>query len=191
MRRFRRPSPAFVVACLALAVALGGSGYAAIVLPANSVGTKQLQNGAVVAAKVKPHSLLATSFKAGQVPAGPAGPAGAQGLAGPAGPAGPKGDSATKLFATVKKKANAAGVDLGPSSGVQTLVRQGNGSGLYQLTFNQDVSKCAVVASPGGASLAAGEATAQTTGGSGVTVQTFDANGDPDDLDMFTVAVFC
>ena len=45
----RRPSPALVVACLALAVALGGTGYAAMVLPANSVGTKQLRNGAVVA----------------------------------------------------------------------------------------------------------------------------------------------
>ena len=53
----RRPSPALVVACLALAVALGGTGYAAIVLPANSVGTKQLKNGAVVATKVKMHSL--------------------------------------------------------------------------------------------------------------------------------------
>jgi len=33
------PSPAMVVACAALAVALGGAGYAARKLPRNSVGT--------------------------------------------------------------------------------------------------------------------------------------------------------
>ena len=189
MSRFRsRPSPALVVACVALAVALGGTGYAAIVLPPNSVGTKQLMNGAVVGAKVKAHSLVAANFKPGAVPAGPKG---ADGLPGPAGPAGPKGDPATRLFATVKQKAGGGGVDLGPSSGVTTLVRQGGGSGLYNLAFNQDVSKCAVLATPGGTDLTDGLATAKTTGGSGVTVQTFDSGGSPDDLDSFTVTVFC
>jgi hypothetical protein len=38
-----RPSPALVVSAVALSVALGGTSYAAIVLPANSVGTKQLK----------------------------------------------------------------------------------------------------------------------------------------------------
>ena len=110
----RRPSAALVVACVALAVALGGTGYAAVILPANSVGTAQLRNGAVVAAKVKPHSLLGSAFKPGQIPAGPPG---AQGLAGAAGPAGPKGDSATKLFASVKPGNSANGLVFGSSSG--------------------------------------------------------------------------
>jgi hypothetical protein len=183
----RRPSPALVVACIALAVALGGTGYSAIVLPANSVGTKQLQNQAVVAAKIKVHSLVAANFKPGALPAGPKG---ADGLPGPAGPPGPKGDPATKLFATVKKKANGPGLDLGPSSGVQKVVT-GPGVGVYDLTFNQDVSNCAVLAIPGGDALTEGEATAQTTGGAGVTVQTYDSSGTPDALDFFTVAVFC
>jgi hypothetical protein len=187
----RRPSPALVVAGVALAVALAGTGYAATALPANSVGTRQLQNGAVVATKVKTHSLMASNFKLGQIPAGPEGPQGAQGLAGPAGPAGPKGDAATKLFATVQPKAGGSGIALGPSSGVQTLVRQGGGSGIYQITFDQDVSKCAVVVSPGGNTLTSGEATAKTTGGGGVTVQTFDSDGATDDLDAFTLAVLC
>jgi hypothetical protein len=188
---FRRPSPALVVACFALVVALGGTGYAAIVLPANSVGTRQLRNGAVVALKVQRHSLLASNFKPGQIPAGPPGPQGAQGLAGAAGPPGPKGDGATRLFATVKQNANGSGVDLGPASGVVTLVKQGGGSGMYNLTFNQDVSNCAALVTPGGARLTSGEATVQTTGGGGVTVQTFDDNGNPTDLDFFTVALFC
>ena len=49
MRLLRRylPSPAMVVACLALLVALGGTSYAAIKLPRNSVGNIQLKRGAV------------------------------------------------------------------------------------------------------------------------------------------------
>ena len=51
--RLHRPSPALVVSVMALSVALGGTGYAAIVLPANSVGTKQIKKNAVTSAKVK------------------------------------------------------------------------------------------------------------------------------------------
>jgi hypothetical protein len=59
-RRFT-PSPALVVSLIALFVALGGTSYAAITaaLPANSVGTKQLKNGAVTAAKVSSKALAA------------------------------------------------------------------------------------------------------------------------------------
>jgi hypothetical protein len=41
-----------VVAYLALFVALGGTSYAAVSLPRNSVGTAQLRNGAVTAGKL-------------------------------------------------------------------------------------------------------------------------------------------
>ena len=37
-----RPTPATVIASIALLVALAGTGYAAITLPSNSVGTAQL-----------------------------------------------------------------------------------------------------------------------------------------------------
>jgi hypothetical protein len=75
-----------VVACIALAVAMAGTGYAATALPRNSVGTAQLMNNAVTAAKVKNGSLVRQDFRAGQLLAGPKGPAGPQGPAGPAGP---------------------------------------------------------------------------------------------------------
>jgi hypothetical protein len=87
----RRPSPALIVACLALLVALGGSGYAAIALAPNSVGTKQLKNNAVVASKVKDRTLLRIDFKRGQLMPGPQGRSGAQGLPCTAGPPGPQG----------------------------------------------------------------------------------------------------
>jgi hypothetical protein len=41
-----------VIAYLALFVALGGTSYAAISLPRNSVGTPQLRNGAITPAKI-------------------------------------------------------------------------------------------------------------------------------------------
>ena len=87
-----------VVACLALLVALGGTGMAAVTqLARNSVGTPQLKDGAVTnpkirnnainSAKVAARSLLRSDFAPGQLPAGPVGP---QGPAGPAGAAGPQ-----------------------------------------------------------------------------------------------------
>ena len=95
MRRLlrRRPSPALAIATIALAVALAGTSYAAVVLPANSVGTKQLRANAVTSAKVQNGSLLKVDFKAGQVPGGPTGPAGPAGPTGATGAAGPAGPS--------------------------------------------------------------------------------------------------
>lgn len=56
------PSPAMIVAIVALVLALGGTSYAAIVLPAGSVGTKQLRTNAVTGAKVKNGSLTASDI---------------------------------------------------------------------------------------------------------------------------------
>ena len=97
------PSPAMIVACCALVVALGGVSYAAGVLPKNSVGTMQLQktavtaaklrNSAVTGAKVKDGTLTASKFRAGQLPAGPQGPKGDKGDQGPKGDTGAEGDA--------------------------------------------------------------------------------------------------
>ena len=100
-----------VVAYLALFVALGGTSYAAIRLPANSVGAKQIKKNAVRSSDVKNASLAAIDFKAGQLPAGArgaqglpgargaaggTGPAGARGAAGDTGPAGATGPQGAK-----------------------------------------------------------------------------------------------
>jgi len=95
MRRklLRRPSPAMIVACLALGVALGGTSYATVLnVPDNSVTTKKIRNdavtapkikaGAVTASEVKNGSLLRVDFRPGQLPAGPPGPAGSPGISG-------------------------------------------------------------------------------------------------------------
>jgi hypothetical protein len=62
-RWLRAPSPSMIVACVALFVALGGTSYAAIRLPANSVGTKQIKKSAVTAVKVKDATLTGAKIK--------------------------------------------------------------------------------------------------------------------------------
>jgi hypothetical protein len=48
----KRISPGTVLGVTALLVALGGTSYAALSVPKNSVGTKQLKNGAVTSSKL-------------------------------------------------------------------------------------------------------------------------------------------
>jgi hypothetical protein len=57
----RRPSPAMIVALVALVCALTGTAWAA--LGKNSVGTKQLKNGAVSTAKIKKEAVTAKKVK--------------------------------------------------------------------------------------------------------------------------------
>lgn len=52
--RSRRPSAPMVVSLVALFFAFGGVGYAAVTLPANSVGTRQIRNNAVTWQKIAP-----------------------------------------------------------------------------------------------------------------------------------------
>jgi hypothetical protein len=93
-RHARKPSPAMVVACLALLVALGGTSVAAVsALPRGSVGTAQLQNNAVTSIKVRNRSLRAVDFAAGQLPSGPQGPEGPQGSTGAKGAKGDPGSA--------------------------------------------------------------------------------------------------
>ena len=111
-RRFR-PSPAMVVASLALLVALGGTGIAAVTstAPPNSVNTAAIKTGAVTNAKlhadavtsskVKNGSLLKIDFASGQLPAGPPGPPGAAGAPGAKGDKGDVGDASLVAFANV------------------------------------------------------------------------------------------
>ena len=124
MRKLRRlrPSPALVVASLALFIALGGTSYAVTRLPRNSVTTVQ----------VKDFSLLARDFKRGQLRAGPQGPPG------PAGPAGPAGPGAK--WALVSP----SGAIIAQSGGISA---RHAGDGLYVLDFGASVQGHLILAS--------------------------------------------
>jgi hypothetical protein len=103
MRKLR-PTPAGVIACLALAIALGGSAFAATTLvPKNSVGSAQVVNGSLQ--KVDLSKRAVTAFRGARGARGLQGPTGAQGPVGPQGIQGPKGDKG----------------DTGPSNGFENF----------------------------------------------------------------------
>jgi len=96
----RRPSPAMVVAVVALVSSLTGGAVAATLITGadiknGTIGTKDIKKNAVVSKKVKNGSLLSKDFKAGQLPTGATGPQGSQGIPGAKGDKGDKGDPGT------------------------------------------------------------------------------------------------
>jgi hypothetical protein len=129
-----------VVASLALFIAIGGTSYAALKLPAGSVGTKQIRNKAVTLGKISSTARTALTGRTG--PVGPAGPAGLAGAAGAAGATGAAGAPATKLWALV----SSAGAVVRSSGGVNAT-RPFTGD--YIVEFPQDVNSCAYVVTPG------------------------------------------
>lgn len=96
--RLRRPSPAMVVAVLALIVALSGTATAASGL----ITGRQIAPSTITGKNVKNRSLTAADLAAGTLKSGrtgktgPAGPAGAVGPIGPAGAAGAQGAAGAK-----------------------------------------------------------------------------------------------
>jgi hypothetical protein len=65
-----RPSPALVIACAALLIALTGTSIAAVeAVPNNSVGTAQLKNNAVTAAKIASNAVNAAKIASNAVTA--------------------------------------------------------------------------------------------------------------------------
>jgi hypothetical protein len=74
----KRPSPAMVVALIALFVAMGGTGYAVTKLPKRSVGSIQLKKGAVRKENIAKGAVTVSKLANGLVgdaPAGSSGPA--------------------------------------------------------------------------------------------------------------------
>jgi hypothetical protein len=137
-----RLSFANTVSLIALFVALGGTGYAAVKLPKNSVGSTQLKNNAVTGAKVKNGALSAADFKAGQLPAGERGPAGTNGLKGD------KGDQGISAAPTVYARVGADGTlepstnPVAQSKGVDQADIQHNAGGVPSSTNTGDGVYC-------------------------------------------------
>ena len=75
----RLPRHSTIAAYLALFLALGGTSYAVVNLPRNSVGAAELRKNAVRSSDVKNRSLMAIDFQRGALlrnPSSAAGPAG-------------------------------------------------------------------------------------------------------------------
>jgi hypothetical protein len=145
------------VALIALFVALGGSAYSALSLPANSVGTRQLKKDAVISSRVKNGSLMLRDFKRGQVPAGPTGPAGAVGPVGPSGPVGavgPRGPAGTaKAYGLVQVNASSGNAEWQPGSNhgfPANPIRKAQGSYCIPMPSGVDADTATVLLTPGG-----------------------------------------
>ena len=146
-RRFGRPSPAIILASIALLIALGGTSVAAVsaVVPRNSVGTPQLQANAVVSQKVRNGSLLRADFANGQIPKGPRGPAGPRGAQGPAGPAGAAGPAGPAGPGAKWALVRPDGSVIASSGGVTLTAKPG--AGQYILDFGAQVTGKLIIAS--------------------------------------------
>src|SRR3954452_17563390 len=89
----QRLTYANVTATIALFIAVGGTSYAAVQLPRNSVGSAQLRAGSVTSSEVRNRSLRASDLslsarrflRSQRGAIGPRGPAGPQGPPGTAG----------------------------------------------------------------------------------------------------------
>jgi hypothetical protein len=176
--KLRPPSPATVIALIALFVALGGTGYAA----SHHAGAaaKKKKHTAVTVRKV--NSLIKTYFNKNK-----------QKLIGPAGATGPAGAAATKLFVQVRQGTPPTIVR---GSGATAVVGPADTGtpGFYNVTFNRDLSGCVAVASrtsPDGNFPGVGGAAVSHADATTLNVQTFDNTNTPSSAVDFAVAVFC
>ena len=140
----RRPSPAMIVAMIALFVALTGGGYAAVTLSSNSVRsstivngqvkTADLANGAVTNAKLKNSAVNSAKVKNGTLEVADLSGAALADLRSP-----------SIMWGVV----NANGTLARGTAGVTS---QYSGASFYTVTFPRDVTQCVYEATIGGVS---------------------------------------
>jgi hypothetical protein len=120
-RRMRAPSPALVIALIALFVSIaGGVGYAA-----SKIGTNDIRNGAVTASKLHRKAVITNKIKGKAVTAG-------------------------KLESTLKPRWAVVKADGTLARGRNVVSsQQVAGAGIYDVTFDRNVRNCAYVATVG------------------------------------------
>lgn len=162
MKRLRgKLTYANVISTLCLFLLLGGgAAYAAIKLPKNSVGARQIKRGAVTPAKISNATKQVLAGDQGpqgprgprgqqgkQGARGPQGPTGAQGKTGPQGPKGETGAPATALWAVVDGNL-AVPAFVAKSPAAVSVERFEGFTGVYDVTFNRNVASCAYSVTP-------------------------------------------
>jgi hypothetical protein len=205
----RRPSPAMVVALVALCSSLTGVAVGATLITGGdvkngSIGTKDLKNGGVTkkdlkknsvrTKKVKNGSLQAEDFAAGEFPG--TGPTGLQGPKGDKGDKGDTGAPATRLWAAIDAE-NPASIakNSGAATGVERLEPFPVGGGEFLVTWDRDVSDCTYFVTGGGSGTGFppgvfGSVTSFSTDPNTTYVVLRDAGGALVDED-FAIAVLC
>jgi len=145
-----------VISTLCLFLLLGGgAAYAAIKLPKNSVGARQIKRGAITPAKISNATKQVLAADRGpqgprgaQGPRGPQGARGAAGATGKTGPQGPKGEpGAPAIWAVIEGNTPSPAL-LVHNPAIVSVERLGEDPGSYLVNFNRNVSGCAYLATP-------------------------------------------
>jgi hypothetical protein len=138
-----RPTPAGVIACVALAIALGGTAFAATTLvPRNSVGSAQVINGSLRKADLSRGTVAALHQATGA-----RGPQGIQGAQGPPGPQGNPGGQGVPGSARAYGLVSAAG-SLSRSKNVVGVTPWGSGVYCITLAAGIDSTQTGAVVTP-------------------------------------------
>jgi hypothetical protein len=195
----RRPSPALIVATVALVVAMAGTTYAATQLPKNSVGAKQLKSNAVTTAKIKNGAVTGPKVNLaslGTVPsATTAATAGSAGSAASAANASALGGSPPSAFASSSVIRSATVDDVGNlvpalSDGVSNNNFLLTGTGIFCIKGLNPAPKTAVATVSGAAEQ--GSTVATDIGAPGeecqVTISTYDKSA-TDKREPFSVLI--
>jgi hypothetical protein len=190
MTRFRlHLTYANVMATIAVFVALGGTSYAVMQLPKNSVGSKQIRANAVGASEIRKSTVRSSEIKDRSVALRDISRGARDRLRGQTGPVGPQGAAgppAATLSAAVR-----SGGDYARSNGTSQASTDHRTEGVYRVDFNRDLNACYVAAtiSTVRANTAGGEILTEIIGAS-VHVRTSESNGTLKDL-PFHLLISC
>lgn len=178
-----------VTSCLALFIALGGTGYAAVTLPRNSVGSAQLRSKAVGSSELRSNAVTSRAIKNGSVRTTDMSASARVSLRGQVGPAGPAGPASVAFRAAVPSGGTVA-------VGNATRATHVGGTNEYAVEFPRDITTCvatatlaAVQSGPATDLPEAGRITVAATGAT-VVVKTFKADGTPGEQ-PFNLLVAC
>ena len=175
-----RVTYANVTATAALFIALGGTSYAALTLPRNSVGSTQIRKDAVGASEIRARSVGSSEIRNGAIKLGDISTAARSSLRGAQGATGPAGPAAVTYRAAVTSgggtvRGNATGAGHSGGNEYRVFFGENNVSGcIYSATL------AAVQNGPTLEQPPAGRITvANDTDPRAVLVKTFDLAGNP------------
>ena len=168
-----------VTSVTALFVALGGTGYAAITLPKNSVGSAQIRSHAIGQSELKTGAVTSRALHNRSLTLSDISVSARAALKGSTGPQGPAGPAGPTLRAAVP---SGGSVQRGNAVGAEHL----GGTNEYRVAFGRDVSTCVATATlaavPAGAGVDqpdAGRITVTQDQPTSVLVRTFAENSTP------------
>ncbi len=178
-----------VMSTVGVFIALGGTSYAALTLPRNSVGSSQIRAKAVGGSELRSRAVTSRVIRDGSVTLREISSSARSQLRGQTGPPGPAGPSGIAYTAAVNATGNKV-------RGNASFSQQAAGSNETAVTFPSDVSQCvstATLAKVEGTDPEdppAGRITVARGGGATVLVRTFNEAGAPVGL-PFHLIVAC